>query len=246
MRTYKTTEVANIIGIHSNTVRLYEDLGFIPKPERKANGYRVFTDLHIDILRLTRTALRVEVLQNGLRKKIINMIKVAASGDFDTAFRLTEEYLSAVENEKANAEEAIHITKQILSGKLNVDILELKRAETAKYLNITIDTLRNWEMNGLFSVKRQVNGYRVYTGEDINRLKIIRSLRCANYSLESILRMLSALSVNPEASIEQALDMPKPDEDIISVYDRLLTSLNDAEANAKTMLKMLGEIIEKY
>ena len=28
MNTYQTTEVANIIGIHPNTVRLYEQLGF--------------------------------------------------------------------------------------------------------------------------------------------------------------------------------------------------------------------------
>lgn len=234
------------MGIHPNTVRLYEDLGFIPKPERKANGYRIFTDLHVDILRLTRTALQVEVLQNGLRKKIISMIRTAASGDFDTALCLTDEYLLAVAHEKGNAKEAIYITKQILSGKSNVDVLELKRADTAKYLNISMDTLRNWEMNGLLSVKRRMNGYRVYTGEDINRLKIIRSLRCANYSLEAILRMLSALSVDPNINIEQALDIPKPDEDIISVYDRLLTSLNAAETNAKAMKKMLQKIIEKY
>lgn len=34
MKTYKTAEVAAIIGIHPNTVRLYEKLKLIPKPER--------------------------------------------------------------------------------------------------------------------------------------------------------------------------------------------------------------------
>lgn len=33
MKTYKTTEVATMIGIHPNTVRLYEKLELIPKPE---------------------------------------------------------------------------------------------------------------------------------------------------------------------------------------------------------------------
>ena len=42
MPTYKTAEVAAIIGIHPNTVRLYEKLGLIPKPERLPNGYRGF------------------------------------------------------------------------------------------------------------------------------------------------------------------------------------------------------------
>lgn len=45
MNTYKTIDIARIIGIHVNTVRLYEKCGLIPKPERLGNGYRVFTDL---------------------------------------------------------------------------------------------------------------------------------------------------------------------------------------------------------
>lgn len=243
---YKTSQVAEIVGVHPNTVRLYEELELIPKPERKANGYRIFTDLHIEVFQLARIAFQIEILQNGLRKKIVNMIKVAATGDFDTALSLTEEYILQVKNEQRNAKEAIAIVKQILSGNSAIGILQLKRNETAKLLQISMDTLRNWEMNGLLRVKRKENGYRVYTAEDIDRLKIIRSLRCANYSLEAILRMLSALSSNPNADIERVLDTVSPDEDIISVYDMLLTSLKAAEQNAKTMGKMLHEMKRKY
>lgn len=41
MNTYKTIDIARIIGIHINTVRLYEKCSLIPKPERLNNGYRV-------------------------------------------------------------------------------------------------------------------------------------------------------------------------------------------------------------
>ena len=75
MNRYRTSEIAKIIGIHPNTVRLYEELELIPKPDRMPNGYRVFTDLHIEQFRLARLAFQVEVLQNGLRKKIVQMIK---------------------------------------------------------------------------------------------------------------------------------------------------------------------------
>lgn len=85
-----------------------------------------------------------------------------------------------------------------MSGGVRDNIYYFKRKEVSEYLNISMDTLRNWEMNGLFSVKRKQNGYRVYTDEDIQRLKIIRSLRCANYSLDAILRMLCQLSNNPK------------------------------------------------
>ena len=65
---YKTAQVASIIGIHPNTVRMYEELELIPKAQRLSNGYRVFNDYHIEQFKLARTALKVEILQNGLRK----------------------------------------------------------------------------------------------------------------------------------------------------------------------------------
>lgn len=109
MATYKTAEVAAMIGVHPNTVRLYEKMKLIPKPERLSNGYRVFTDFHIWQCKLIRLAFQVEVLQNGLRKKIVRMVTVSAAGEFDTAIILTEEYLKQLRQERRNAEEAIKI-----------------------------------------------------------------------------------------------------------------------------------------
>ena len=77
MNTYSTSEVAKIIGIHPNTVRMYEEWELIPKAERKANGYRIFTDFHLEQLRLARVAFQMEVLQNGLRKKIVAAVKAS-------------------------------------------------------------------------------------------------------------------------------------------------------------------------
>ena len=184
MNQYRTIDVARRIGIHVNTVRLYEKCALIPKPERLPNGYRVFTDLHIEQLKL--------------------------------------------------AEEAIQITRQILAG-LDSDEhpgVSYTRKEAADLLGITIDTLRNWELNGLFTIKRRENGYRVYSMKDIQRLKIIRSLRCANYSLTAILRMLRAISDNPAANIRMVIDTPNEDDDIMKACDKLLTSLSQARENA--------------
>lgn len=242
MATYKTAEVAAMIGVHPNTVRLYEKMKLILKPERLSNGYRVFTDFHIWQCKLIRLAFQVEVLQNGLRKKIVRMVTVSAAGEFDTAIILTEEYLKQLRQERRNAEEAIKIVKQLLSGGAQENSHNLKRKDVSNLLDISMDTLRNWEMNGLLTVKRKNNGYRVYTDEDIQRLKIIRSLRCANYSLEAIRRLLQQLSKNPNTDIRVALNTPKQTEDIISVCDRLIISLSDAETNAKFLLEMLQEM----
>lgn len=242
MKTYKTSEVAAIVGIHPNTVRLYEDWEMISKPERKENGYRVFTELHIMQINLARIAFQIPILQNGLRKKIIEMVKTTARGDVDTAILLTREYLEQVKQERLYAEEAINIVQNILSGTEDMDIICMKRKEVSEYLNITMDTLRNWEMNGLIQIKRKQNGYRVYTNEDIKRLKVIRTLRCANYSLEAILHMLQQLSQNPNTDIRAALNIPEFDDDIIYVCDRLILSLNEAEGNALKLIEMLYQI----
>ena len=246
MNRYRTSEIAKIIGIHPNTVRLYEELELIPKPDRMPNGYRVFTDLHIEQFRLARLAFQVEVLQNGLRKKIVQMIKVSAAGDYDKALELTEGYRMQLRQEIANAEEAIDIVKRILDGRQEENVHTMKRKEVSEYLNISMETLRNWEMNGLLTVRRRQNGYRVYTDDDIRRLKIIRSLRCANYSLEAILTMLGQVSKYPGIDIKRALDTPKEDTEIIAVCDKLVTSLTKAESNAEKMLDKLKEMKSKF
>ena len=246
MKTYKTTEVATRIGIHPNTVRLYEKLELIPKPERLPNGYRVFTDFHIEQCRLVRIAFKVEVLQNGLRKKIIQMIKASANCDFDLAILLINEYIEQVDKELVNAEESVEIVKQLLSGCEQSNTQYLKRKEVSKALDISMDTLRNWEMNGLLSVKRKENGYRVYTDSDMRRLKVIRALRCANYSLEAILRLLRQLSQNPDIDIRATLNNPRPSDDISSVCDRLIVLLTAAKKNAYEIKVMLKDMKNKY
>ena len=157
-----------------------------------------------------------------------------------------EEYLSQIQREQRNAEESIGIAKQILSGKSLEHNLFLKRKEVSEYLDISMDTLRNWERNGLLQVKRKQNGYRVYTDDDIERLKMIRTLRLANYSLEAILRMLNALEHNPQVNLKQVLNTPQADTDIVSVCDRLLVSLKTAEENAKKMITILLDMKEKF
>ena len=196
--TYSTSEIAGIIGIHPNTVRLYEELHLITPPKRKDNGYRVFTELQVDQFINARLAFQVEILQNGLRSLAVDVIRAAADQDFTRAIRLVNQYMARVEAEMAGAEEAIRITKALLSG----------------------------------------------MDEEDGDLKIIRALRCANYSLASILRMLRAVSLDPDADLRTAIDTP--DDEIITACDSLLSSLSHAGKNAALIHKRLCCMKEKY
>ena len=234
-RTYTTSRIASAVGIHPNTVRLYERIGFITAPERLANGYRVFTDLHLLQVRLVRAALNVELVQNGLRREVLAIVETMASP-------LARQRIDHLRRERCAAEDALRHVRDLLprsDGSARAERLMLTRKEAADQLDTTIDALRNWEMNGLLQVKRKQNGYRVYSAADLDRLAIIRALRAANYSLAAILRLLDALDRDATADIGHVLDHPDPDDDILSVCDRLLTSLDAAERNAFEMIELL-------
>lgn len=267
MAKYRTSQIAKIIGVHPNTIRLYENLKVIPPVEREPNGYRVFTDRHVKQCMVLRLALQVEIVQNGLRRKAVETVKTSAACDYEGAITLIDEYIDMVRREHRNADEAVAIVKAILSeerggddeqqagdgsGKgsgngsekdcLQPESRKLRRREVSDELGITMDTLRNWEMNGLLTVKRMQNGYRVYTEDDIRRLKIIRALRLANYSLESILRLLRQIDRNPGADIEKVLNTPEESDTIVYVCDKLIDSLTQAEANALEVRRLLDEM----
>lgn len=226
--------------MHPNTIRRYEEWGLIPVPERAENGYRLFTEYHINVIKIARVAFQIEVLQAGLRRQMVEVIKALAAHSFKEAQVLVDDYISMADQEIKQATEAINIVENSLVGKKEALHVELTRSEAADFLGITTDALRNWELNGLLSVRRMKNRYRVYTEDDLQRLKIIRTLRSAKYSLESILRLLNALDNKQTSNIKAVLDTPDSSEDIISVCDKLLTSLEQAKANAR---KIKEEII---
>lgn len=257
-KTYQTNQVAKLMGVHPNTVRLYEKLGLITKAERLENGYRSFTQLQLDQFQLARTALQIEILQNGLRKKVIEIIKLSASCEFERAMEETKEYISLLQKEREQAKEAVQLASQLMLEPSEENSKTWKRQEVSLLLGVSMDTLRNWEMNGLLRVKRKENGYRIYTQEDITRIKIIRSLKCANYSLSAILRMLgpwgrfSWYKADQEnrphgpSELEHILNEPGEEETVVSVCDKLIDSLLEAQNNAWEMLGMLEKMKETY
>ena len=93
MKTYKTSEVAKIVGLHPNTIRRYEEWELIPIPPRAENGYRVFTDYHIETIKIAQIAFQIEVLQSGLRMTMVEMVKAVARYDFEKAQSLFSEKL---------------------------------------------------------------------------------------------------------------------------------------------------------
>ncbi|MDD3920674.1 MAG: MerR family transcriptional regulator [Eubacteriales bacterium] len=241
-KTYTTKQIAGLTHIHVNTVRLYERIGFITAPKRQQNGYRVYTDLQLAQCRLVRLAMRAEVLQNGLRDKAVEIVRHCAALDMKAAIAAAQAYQNAIRREIASAKAAIAAVEKQLNNAAAEDAALLKRQDAAQALGVTAETLRTWERSGLIKIKRSANGYRVYAGEDMERLNIIRTLRCANYSLSAILRLLNRLDASAAGSVEAILNTPESNEDIVSACDRLIVSLENTASDAEQILEMLLKI----
>ncbi len=125
-------------------------------------------------------------------------------------------------------------------------IQPLQIGQVAHLLGVTIDILRNWDRNGLINVPRDPsNGYRRYGAQEISRLRVIRMLSRAGYSLSAILRMLIQLDRGEKTDLRRALDTPRPDEDVYLASDRWISTLTDQEQRAHTIIALVEEIIQK-
>jgi DNA-binding transcriptional MerR regulator len=247
LKYYKTSEVAKAAGVHPNTVRLYEVLGLLQPVRRGNNKYRLYTLAHMEQMRLARIALKSACVEGNIRKLTISIIKTAAKGTLGLALEEAYDYLTHIKNEQSKAAEALAIL-QIWMNKKNepvvADIL-LRRGDTARILGVSIDALRNWERNGLLDVpKNQENGYRMYGPKEIDRAKVIRTLRAANYSTIAILKMLKSVDTNSrETEILKIVSTPQPDEDLVYATDRWILTLSETEKNAKDLIAQIKRMI---
>jgi DNA-binding transcriptional MerR regulator len=242
-----TSDLAKAVGIHPNTVRLYEQWGFLPKARRSPSGYRRFTEYHLDQLRLVRLIFGGGWPGRSIRKQGLGIIQHAAAGDLGGALELAHQLVLQVQSERAQAESAAAFLERWASGMpADRTAQPLRISAAANLLNTTRDALRNWERNRLIKVPRDpANGYRLYGAYEIGRLRVIRMLLRAGYSMMAILRMISQLDRGEIGSLRQALDSPPPDEDVLTVNDHWLSALEEFHERASQVVAAVEEMLGK-
>jgi DNA-binding transcriptional MerR regulator len=242
--------MAKAVGVHPNTVRLYEQEGLIPPVPRSPSGYRQYTPYHLDCMRLARLVMSGPWTGRAIRRSGVQVALTAAQWKPAGAYELARQHLAVVHAEQAQAEAAAHVLER-WAGRVPTASDErgsvLRIGDAARRLGTTIDALRNWERNGLVDVPRQPdNGYRLYGPAELDRLRVVRLLLQAGYSMMSVLRILTYLDQDHTADVRQVLDTPRPDEEVLSAADRWLSALADQEKNALAILEMAGEINKTY
>jgi DNA-binding transcriptional MerR regulator len=243
-RPLRTNDIAGALGVHVNTVRLYEEQGLLPPVPRDPNGYRRYSAAHLEQARLVQLALRWPLL--GDKTLLLDLVSRAAEGDLGMAMELAYRYLARVRVERTYAEAAVEFLERWAAGQL----LEAPRERVsigaaAQQLNVSVDMLRNWERNGLIAVPRDpANQYRRYGAAEFGRLRVIRTLSQAGYSQMAILGMLRQVDAGNTADLRAALDLPPDEAPIYAIADRWITTLGELERRALEIIRQVGRLIE--
>ncbi len=247
-RILRTSEIADAVGVHANTVRLYEEWGFLPPIPRSASGYRQFNEFHLDQMRFARKALHGGWPGPKIRQSALALVRCSAAGELAEALAMARDHHALVQAELDYAEMAVLYIQQWLKGEVTESLTKpLSINQAAKRLDVSTDRLRDWERNGLLTVPRNPkNNYREYGAEEIGRLRVIVALRRARFSTLAILRMLLAVEKDSTTDVREALDTPDPEDDIQYATNEWLSTLTTHEKRAIVMIEMLAEMVEKH
>lgn len=249
MKPLRTSDIAKAAGIHPNTVRKYEELGHIPRPERGTNGYRRFTERHLDQARLAATFLRLAWLGPLFKQRALETVLHAAADEFAAARDSASALLTAVAEERRRAERAAELLDAWAASRdPGSEPSGLRIKEAAAYLNVTEHSLRSWDRNRLVTVPRDpTSGYRTYGPAELRRLTVIRALRRARFNVMSILNMFRQMEVAPGINPQEALEsLPPGEEDLYHSTYRWLTRLRETEAYTQQALAQFEAVARRW
>ncbi|GKS14168.1 MerR family transcriptional regulator [Paenibacillus chitinolyticus] len=199
MEYYKPIDIARKLNISTSALRHYESWGVVPAPDRAANGYRLYTRMHLAYFRCLRAMF--PAFGVGLSCDVLRHIQ---RGDMDGAFWLVSQEQSVLQHEKAVADKTLALLQDpelpILANKKLKSAMTI--GEAASLTDVQDSAIRHWEKEGLLKPGRDPdNGYRIFTPIHIRQILLIRTLRRTVYFLDRLKDIVQAVE---HQSIEKA------------------------------------------
>lgn len=204
-------DISEYFGISNTTVRVYEELGLIPRPSRTKKGYRIYTDEHIAYFACVR-----EMMSGFTLTKIAQVLNYVMNNNIDAA-------LWFVNKEQADLQQEKTISKKMMENLLKKaespkDIIPrlLTVSEMSKATGVPATTIRYWDKVGLLSAHRQAeNNYRFFSSDEIKKVHVIYATKFASfanskrYSITIIRKQLSDFDYSKEQVEKLAKDFYK-------------------------------------
>lgn len=248
-KNYKPSDIAKMFSVHSNTVRLYEKLGFLSEAPRNENGYRVYTEIHVSQMRICRCIFGYSFSNRRIRKCGRDILFASASQDWTLTREKTIAYINVIEQELTLADETVDIIKEWLSNlpstyETTSDTLLFSRKDLADMLHVTLETIRNWDRNGMIkATQTDEKGRVLYDSLNRDKAKMVYLLLQCSYSMSAIYK---ALYWGTRGQIDKAIvELETPDyQEFLSAGDSWRKELKKILHGANQILPIL-EGLEK-
>jgi DNA-binding transcriptional MerR regulator len=92
--------LAKSVGCHVETIRYYEKEGLIPPAKRAANGYGIYSENHLKLLRLIRHAKNLGFSQDQIRE--LSHLASLENNACDEVYQLTKIQLEIIDEKLIN------------------------------------------------------------------------------------------------------------------------------------------------
>lgn len=189
----RTSDVAKRFGVHPNTVRLYEEWGYLPPIPRDQRGQRVFTEQHAEQMRFARITLHeAPACGPQLKESYKELVWLASAGDFEFAAVHARKHLTMVQSARERANNALAFLQVDLPKQVAQQAeLPLYIRQAASFVDVSVPVVRRWETHELIQVPRHPrNNYRLYGKNEVGWLLVICSLRQAGYKVSHCKRLI--------------------------------------------------------
>ncbi|MBE1487304.1 TioE family transcriptional regulator [Plantactinospora soyae] len=184
----RPVDLAREHGLSTQAIRNYEDAGILPPADRTPNGYRIYTPLHAQALRVFGAL----VPAHGHATATEIMRAVNQDSVQDALTLVDESHAQSLQDRHTllAVERALHdLTATELPVPTQAGVTFV--GPLARRLGIRPATLRKWERAGLVHPHREPRtGYRVYAPADVRDAQLTHQLRRGGYLLRQIAPLL--------------------------------------------------------
>lgn len=118
----------------------------------------------------------------------------------------------------------------------------ISAAEAANLIHTTKDSIRNWERNGLINVGVQPYERRTYGANDVERMKIIKTMLSIGFSMSTIKRFFVLYDEGKVQEAIKSIQTTPNAEDILTTADAWIHMLTLKEEHTKQILSMIPNI----
>jgi DNA-binding transcriptional MerR regulator len=201
-------DLARYANVSTASVRFYESEGFLPPAGRQPSGHRNYGEQHLAALLASRTMMAG---YGWIPAR--DIMRCVHQGEIDSALSLVDARHAANHQERqtvantiaalshSNASPDNRETRRPVTSRHHVRI-----GEAASSVGVSVPTIRFWEASGLIQSTRDTSSnFRVFGANELERLRLVATLRRADFGIDAIRRVVTALRDNdPTAALHEA------------------------------------------